>query len=207
MSKIKLNLQRLNIPEKLARSRQIVAALTGNADFTSPQPTLTEITDAINKLAEAFDAAQAARQEAKAKTLELNRREDTHDRLLTQLAAYVESASNGDENKIMGARMDLRSLPTGMVEVEAPASLSTSAGDRDGEMDLRWDKVERARSYVIEFSPDPPTPTSWTHAAVSTKSQFTVGGLTSGTRYWFRVAAVGPLGQSPWSEPATKTAP
>ena len=36
MSKIRLNLQMLTIPEKIARAQQIVAALTGNADFTAP---------------------------------------------------------------------------------------------------------------------------------------------------------------------------
>lgn len=207
MSKIKLNLQRLTIPEKVARSRQIVAAMTGNADFTSPQPTLTQITDAVNELEAAYHASQTARQEAKAKTMEQNQKEETHDDLLTQLAGYVESASGGDGMKIMGAKMDLRSPATGVVELDAPDSFSASAGDRDGEIDLRWDKVERARSYVIQCSTDPPTATSWTHATISTKSQVTVGGLTSGTRHWFRVAAVGPLGQSPWSEPATKVAP
>ena len=32
-------------------------------------------------------------------------------------------------------------------------------------------------------------------------------GLTSGTRYWFRVAAAGASGQGGWSDPATKIAP
>jgi len=41
----------------------------------------------------------------------------------------------------------------------------------------------------------------------STKSTTTIDGLTSGTRYWFRVAAVAALGQSGWSDPATKIAP
>jgi prolyl oligopeptidase PreP (S9A serine peptidase family) len=31
--------------------------------------------------------------------------------------------------------------------------------------------------------------------------------LKAGTRYWFRVAAIGVLGQSGWSEHATKTVP
>ena len=170
MPKIRLNLQRLTIPEKVARSRQIVAAMTGNDNFTTPQPTLKQVADAVNELEVAFDAAQTARQEAKTRTLEQNLKEEAHDRLLSQLAGYVESASGGDEKRIMGANMDLRSPKTPVGDLAAPASLSASAGDRDGEIDLRWDRVENARSYVIERSADPPTATSWTHAAVSTKS-------------------------------------
>jgi hypothetical protein len=65
----------------------------------------------------------------------------------------------------------------------------------------------RARSYVVEQSPDPPADASWRNCAVVVKSQATIEGLTSGKKYWFRVAAVGPNGQSGWSNPATKLAP
>ena len=64
-----------------------------------------------------------------------------------------------------------------------------------------------ARSYVVQQSPDPPTNTSWTQITIVVKPQTTVTGLTGGQKYWFRVAAVGPKGQSAWSDPATKLAP
>jgi fibronectin type III domain protein len=85
--------------------------------------------------------------------------------------------------------------------------LGATAGDHDGEIDLSWDTVDGAKSYVIEQSLDPPTVTSWGHAGVSTKSSAAINGLTSGTRYWFRVAAVNANGTSGWSDPATKIAP
>ena len=88
-----------------------------------------------------------------------------------------------------------------------PQDLTPTAGDRDGEIDLSWDTVTGAKSYVIDKNGDPVKPTSWTHAGVSTKSNFTARGLTSGMRYWFRVAAVNSNGQSGWSNPATKIAP
>lgn len=207
MSKIKLNLQRLTIPEKTARAQQIVAAITGNANFSSPQPALAQVTAAIDDLDAAYLAAQTARQEAKNKTATQSQKEDALDAVLTQLASYVESVSGGDEAKITSAGLDVRSAQTATGDLPAPENLSASAGDRDGEIDLSWDKVDRARSYVVERSPDPPTSTSWQHAAVATRSQTTIGGLTSGTKYWFRVAAVGPNGQSPWSNPAPKIAP
>ena len=45
-----------------------------------------------------------------------------------------------------------------------------------------------------------------TPAGVTTKSKGPVTGLTSGTKYWFRVAAVGAAGQGAWSNPASRTA-
>jgi hypothetical protein len=67
--------------------------------------------------------------------------------------------------------------------------------------------VTGARSYVIDKSTDPVTAASWSHAGVSAKSSYTAYGLTSGRRYWFRIAAVSNNGPSGWSEPATKIAP
>ena len=63
------------------------------------------------------------------------------------------------------------------------------------------------REYcVLENCHDPATASSWQQVGFSTKSKFTVPGLTSGTKYWFRVAAIGTAGQAPWSDPATAMA-
>ncbi|MBD0373266.1 MAG: fibronectin type III domain-containing protein [Pyrinomonadaceae bacterium] len=207
MPKVKLNFRGLSVPEKIARARQIVTAMTGNPNFPSPQPTLAQVNSSIDELEEAHATAQAARQAAKASTTALNNKEEAFDRTLSQLAGHVESISGDDEQKIQSAGMDVRSTPTPVGELPAPETLNATQGDQEGEIDLAWDKVTGARSYVIERSADPPTATSWSHAAVSTKSQVTIGGLTTGTKYWFRVAAVGPQGQSGWSNPATKIAP
>jgi hypothetical protein len=169
MARIKLNLARLSAAEKTAKARQLVTSITGNPDFPTPTPSLASITTAATDLENAIAAAQAARQDAKTKTTDQNDKESFLDRLLTQLAAYVESVAS--------------------------------------DIDLSWDTTFGAKSYVIERSADPPTPTSWAHAAVSTKSKATITTLASGTRHWFRVAAVGTNGQSGWSDPGTKIAP
>ena len=208
MAKIRLNLAGLSIPEKLAKARQNVTALTGNTNFPTPSPALANITTAANELEAAGAEVQAARQTAKEKTSILNQKEDALDQLLTQLAAYVESVAGSNEQLILSAGMDMRA--SAVVSTTAPAQpqgLTATAGDRDGEIDLSWDTVSNAKSYIIEQSPDPVTPTSWAHASVSTRSSQTMSGLTSGTRYWFRVAAVNINGQSGWSDPAMKIAP
>ena len=62
-----------------------------------------------------------------------------------------------------------------------------------------------ARSYTIEASQDSATASSWTHLGIATSARKVITNLTSGKRYWFRVAAVS--GQSGWSEHATKVVP
>ncbi|HKS28316.1 MAG TPA: fibronectin type III domain-containing protein [Pyrinomonadaceae bacterium] len=207
MAKVKLNLRELSIPEKIARARQIVNAMSSNPNFPTPQPALAQVTGVINDLEATHSAQQSIKQQAKALTTAVNEKEEAADRILNQLAAYVESTSGGDEQTIQSAGMDVRAERTPTGTLPAPDSLNPTLGDMEGEIDLSWDKVDRARSYVIEQSVDPVTATSWHHAAVSTKSQTTIDGLTTGTKYWFRVAAVGPQGQGPWSNPAFKIAP
>jgi fibronectin type III domain protein len=208
MARIKLNFSRLPLTEKIARARQIVTALTGNTDFPRPTPELVAITAAIDALEAAFTAVQVARQEAKTKTSDQNSKEDIVDRLLTQLASYVEAVAGDNQTLIQSAGMDVRGPAISTSETPTqPAALTATAGDHDGEIDLSWDTIVGAKSYIIEKSPDPPTATSWSHAGVSTKSKTTISDLTSGTRYWFRVAAINSNGQSGWSDPAVKIAP
>ncbi|MFZ2640707.1 MAG: fibronectin type III domain-containing protein [Verrucomicrobiia bacterium] len=46
-----------------------------------------------------------------------------------------------------------------------------------------------------DFNPGPTNNAHWRQAGVTTHSSFTVKGLTSGTKHWFRVAANGTAGQ------------
>ena len=207
MPQIKLNFSRLSIPEKIARARQIITAMTGNPHFTTPQPPLSALTTATDELETAAGDAQTARQTAKAKPTIQNTKEDVVDRLFSQEGGYVFAVSGGDGAIIQSAGMDVRAAPGTVGIPSPPQALGATAGDHDGQMDLSWDPVIGAASYVIEISPDPPTADSWKHGGVSTKSTFTVTGLVPGARIWFRVAAVNPAGQSGWSDPATKIVP
>lgn len=207
MSKVKLNIRNLSATELVAKARQIGAALTGNPHFATPP--VTQITAAADELEAAHATAQAARQTALTQTNILNEKIDALVATLRQAAGYIESVAGDDETKILSAGVHVKSTAasTSTGDIVAPAGLSASAGDHEGEIDLIWDKVKGAKSYVLERSPDPPTAISWAHEAVSTRSSATASGLTSGTRYWFRVAAVTSAGQSGWSDPAIKMAP
>jgi hypothetical protein len=205
MPRVKLNLKNLSVNEKVLRARQIVTALTGNANFPNPQPALAQVTAAINGLEGAALEAQEARQIAKTRTAAQNAKEQVLDQAMTQLASYVESVAGQNDELILSVGFDVRG-PSAPAAAEQP-SLTATAGDHDGEIDLAWDTVRGARSYVVQRSPDPPTESSWAHVGVPTRSRFTVEGLTSGTRYWFRVAAINASEQGPWSNPAVKVAP
>jgi len=208
MSKVRLSLGDLTIPEKIAKAQQIVNALTGNANFPSPTPALANITSAANELKSAADDVLAIRQLGKEKTAIQNQKEDVLDQLLAQEGSYVAAIAGNDEQLILSAGFDVRASTAAPTEPPAqPQSLAASEGSHDAEIDLTWQPVVGAKSYVVEQSGDPVAPNTWAHAGVSTRAGYTAKNLSSGTRYWFRAAAVNAAGQSGWSDPATKIAP
>jgi len=207
MAKVKLNFRRLSVPEKIAKARHVVTSLSGNASFPNPSPTLAAITTCINDLEAASALTQTKKQDYQNAVADQTGKEDALDQLMSKIASFVDSVAGNNEMLITSAGMDTRAPASASTVPEVPSGQEATIGDRDGELDLSWDPVPGARSYVIQRSPDPPAATTWTHAGTSTRSSTTITGLNPGTRYWFRVAAIGASGQSGWSDPATKIAP
>jgi predicted phage tail protein len=181
--------------------------MTDNKSFAAPTPPLTDVSAALDALETAAAQVQSARSEITTRTVTQDNAESNLDQVLTQLAAYVESVAGKDDTLITSAGMETKAAPSAPTLPSVPQAVSAAAGDHDGELLLWWKPVGNAKSYVIESSTDPATTTSWEHAGIATSATKTITNLKSGTRFWFRVAAVAAAGQSGWSEHATKVAP
>ena len=206
MARIKLNLKNLSVTEKIAKGRQIVTAMTNNSGFPSPNPPLTEVTSLLDDLNQAFSLVQSAKAEVTTRVVNQDKAAARLDQALTKLAGYVESVAGTDHALITSAGMETKGSPSTPTLPGVPQALTASAGEHDGEINLFWKAIPNARSYMIEATLDPAAG-SWTHVAVATSTSKVITNLTSGKRYWFRVAAVSAGGQSGWSEHATKVVP
>ncbi|TSK06115.1 MAG: fibronectin type III domain-containing protein [Geobacter sp.] len=84
----------------------------------------------------------------------------------------------------------------------SPGNLRVTHGKVSGEIVLRVEPVKGAKSYDISCCiGDPSVEGNWKHCGVGTKaSRLLVSGLIPGTLYWFRVRAIGPKGEGPWSQ-------
>ncbi|MFA5795228.1 MAG: fibronectin type III domain-containing protein [Candidatus Brocadiia bacterium] len=207
MGKVKLGLKGMPIPDKIALATRIVTAMTGNANFTTPNPALADITAKTTALRTSYNDALSKRAQAKAATDLMTNDEKELDRSLMLESLYVENESVGDDQKISSAGMNIRHIAAPIGELQAPKKLSAKAGYNDGEIDLNWKPVRGARSYVVEITTDANVPTSWKHKTNVTESSATITGLASGGKFWFRVAGVGAAGQGPYSDPCAKYAP
>jgi hypothetical protein len=106
--------------------------------------------------------------------------------MLKGLAGYVETAANADppnaENIINSSGMPVKKTP-----VIQPKIFTAVAMKTPGIVRLNSKATPRA-SYVYEMTTDPATPASWSNIYIGGIVKFDKTGLTTGTRYYFRVA-------------------
>lgn len=94
-----------------------------------------------------------------------------------------------------------------VIREPGPQLLTATSGDNDGEIDLVWEPVKKAHTYVVQKCRDSKGHHRWENEDIVAKSSYTVSNLKSGLKYLFRVAAVGQKGQGSWSDPVQKKAP
>ena len=208
MAQITMNFKGLSDLAIIQQCLNIKTAMTGNANFTTPTPTLpafgTLVTTAQTKVT-ASDAAQLASKQATAD------KDAAIDALLAgvkQLADYVSMTSAGDGVKIQSAGFSIKAASTPSGVPNMVQNLSLTAGDNAGEIDAQWDPVDGVKiSYDIQWSPYPATDTSWKNCPGTTKSKAVLMGFTSGQQVLVRVRAKGTGGTGAWSQTASKFAP
>ena len=207
MAKVKLNLKDKTDSELVTFAQQHITAMTGNVNYTTLVPAAPAFLTITNAFNTALGESVTAQQTAKQKTAAKDAARLALEAALTQRGSYVELTSAGDEPKILSSGFDVKGAVAPIGTLTQVLNLALTAGDADGEVDATWDAVRGAKSYEIQISADPITATSWQNRPSITKSRVNLTGLTTGTRVWVRVRAVGAAGAGPWSDPATKIVP
>ena len=64
---------------------------------------------------------------------------------------YIQKKSGGAETKILAVGLETKALATPIGDLLAPENLRATFGDDGGEIDLAWDRVRGASSYLIEY--------------------------------------------------------
>ena len=207
MSKFKLELQKKTILQKLAMGVNHIAAMLLNAFYPQATrvPTDAQYQTAQDELQAANDAVTLLEGQLTAAVATRNDKEAIWDTLTTARAGNCEAVTPNDLAKLATVGLPLRSDPTPVGDMPAPANLRATMGDLEGEIDLQWDAIYGAVSYIIECREYNPA-TGWSQIKFLKQSKFTVTGLVSGKTYAFRVRALGPKGEGPWSDEAVKMA-
>lgn len=207
MAKIKLGLGGKSPEDKVAQAVTIKTAMTGNATFGTPNPTLAAYGTATTTAQTKINAVNSAKAALEVALADRDAAIAVLDGLTVQMGSYVDNIANGDRVKIESAGFPVRAegAPITLTQV---LNLVLTSGDFDGTLDVSYDPTHGATGYEIWTSTDPVSGTSWVFNKTASKSSDTIPGLTSGAKLWVRVRATGANSLvGPWSDPATKTVP
>lgn len=209
MAKVKLGLGSMTPDEILSLTNQIITAMTGNANFTTPNPSLASVTTALTLATTKVAAQKAAQQAAKQATDDRDAAIATLVTLVTSLSDYVANVTQGNKVKIESAGMSVKASAAPIGPLPQVQNLSITAGDAEGRLDLQWDPVRGTKNYQVQMSTDPNVPANWKLVDSCSGSKLSLTGLTSGQKLWFRVKARAPkaANDGAWSDPATKIVP
>jgi hypothetical protein len=174
----------------------ILAKMTGNPYFTTPDPPLNVLSDVIEdfkaKFTLALEGGKSARANMKDARVMLNG-------TLHSLGLYVMKVADGNETIMVSSGFPMSKIPDPAHHVDFWVIREPNPGA------IRFGCVAypKARSYVwLRFTgANPPDDKKlWTLAGVSTQAKMGLSDLDSGSREWLCYCAVTPAGMMAWSK-------
>jgi len=208
MNIIKLALKDKTIDQKIPLGQNHITSMTGNTNYpvATRQPTDAQFQTIQDDLVAANNAVAAAETAWKAAIQARNDAEIAWDAAVTARAGNCEAVTPGDRAALQTTGFPLRANPSPVGLVGAPLNLRSEMGKLSGTIELTWDRVHGANSYIIECK-EHDTPQPWSQIKILSQSRFTATALTPGKTYAFHVRALGSEGEGPWSDETVKMAP
>ena len=196
-AKVKMGLTTKTTNQLIPYIQNHIEMMTGNPNFTTPQPPAADFLTLFNAYQEAALAAINAESAWKDAVAARDQLRTDITAAMTVRGAYVQEASNGNRQVILSSGLGAKNPPTPVTSLAAPTNLRIDLNGEAGLMKIRWDVVPNAKTYALQCSRDV-TPRVWEPLDSGTKTLVTKT-LEVGVTYVFRVAAIGKPGQSNWS--------
>jgi hypothetical protein len=176
---------------------RIVAAMTGNAAYPAPVPTLAVLTTARNT----FITAVNANDRGKLAIAARNKAREPYEAALRQLSMYVSQACQGDLVTLLSSGYPAQRQRGAAVQIApaTPGNLRVRQGPSSGQLVGRCKRIEGAALYQWRYAAAA-APTAYTVTDTSSKARVTLAGLLPGTQYLVQVRACGNRGSSDWSD-------
>ncbi|MCX6200225.1 MAG: fibronectin type III domain-containing protein [Bacteroidetes bacterium] len=190
---VKAGMSNIPVSSKLVKARKVVTMMTGNANYTTPIPSLSTITT----VTDALETAEVAMDGSKIKTQQRDLALNLFQIDMNQLQAYVETTAKGDVEKILSSGFEVRNPATKAVKLSAPVEITVIA--LSSALNIKWKTNKKAILNVIQVSTTSDGK-GWDLGGETTKSTITINELTPGTTYYLRVAHINAAGIGEWSE-------
>ena len=191
-----LELQKLSDTLKIEKAREIVTAMTGNAHFPGPYPTLANLSTQANTTETAYLNSRGGEHAAVAV---FHTALDQLERMMLTEADYVKVIANDNPDIggdiIISAGMHFKS--------ESPHNgqeFSVKNTRVKGEVSARTKSAGASATYIWQFRLQGER--AWVSAKSTSKAKYTYSGLTSASTYEFRVGVSVKSGPEVFSDPA-----
>ena len=201
MKKVKIALGKLSTARLLAKSKDINAAMTGNANFATPPFTAVQVKDQIDKYEAAMTAAADRSRVALAK--QKNEKKKLDD-MLRKNGEYVNTIAEGNAETLLTSGYDLYKTPE---KHDLPRSITNIEAEFTNiphTIALKWKRSLHARFYRVFVSDD--NGATWNLLNTVFSRKVMVNALTSGKKYQFKVIPVNQEGEGPVSDIASQIA-
>ena len=171
-------------------AQSVASAMTNNASFPSPNPTLAQLEADVAALATA-EAAVLARTKGAAEMrntkLEVVRGD------LEKLKTYVQGVADAAPPANAEAIVQSAGMGVRKRTLHNKAEIAAKQGSVSGSVNLAAKAPAKRAAYAWQYSTDQKT---WTSIPQTLKAKTGVSGLTAGTTYYFPVQVLTKTGES-----------
>jgi len=199
-AKVALGLSKKTVAALILFVRNIISKMTGNAYFTTPNPSLSAVTTAIDEL-------EVAEENKKAQGI-INRdnKQQVVHTLVNNLGLYVEAIANGNGAIIESAGMPVRKAPEPKTIPGVVRNIKAEDTTEVREVKVSHKGATGADNvYYTEYNMDENlSEKGWVTMPSTGKHYLVITGLDSGRRVFFRVRAKNTAGFGAYSSVATR---
>lgn len=194
--KLALNFRKYNEPDLITVAYRVAGKLTNNEHFPEVKTLLSPIIETAKQLQSAVVNASDG------DTLKIIIKNDFKEKLialLRELGDWIEKQSNDDELALVSSGFKL-AKPRKEISLQNPVEFIILPGKNMGEIIMQVKRVNGAKAYVYQYTPDPLTDNSKWETINSTKRKIVLKQLPLGVKFLFRMAAIGARNQVVYTE-------
>ena len=204
MSKFKVvkNFDRVSDATLLTITEGIIRALTGNSYYSSPLPTLIELTNQKIK----FENALAATTNGGKTFTAIKKKERAElQKCLYLLAGYVENTAFGNEVQLLSSGFEVYNTKRSKRPVPAmPYGLKLTDGNHSGSIKAKVKPVQYADGYEWRYSQDEfGSDMQWQLTGIFSAGTVVIENLTTVKYVWVQARSFNTQGRSEWCSPVS----
>jgi len=192
----------LSLPDLLRVAGTIVDKAKKSAVLPAGDTYLSELTVNRQSFADAEQTVLTLKRELVAAINVRRDKEMLFRKTCLAFAGHVNDIARGDASVITAVGLEVQktarsgAAPTVMI---APLHVRAAPGPKPGEVRLSWKRVKGAKSYALQRSQD--STQGFVAVEIVTTRSVLLPAQPSATPLWYRLAAIGPSGQGPWTDP------